>query len=139
LGIATVRSASLRVAIRTAHLTWDWRVTQSGADTIGFHTYHPVCHYYRNAIQSGDALIDCNSRGVGALYWNVPLRSDYAIGRYHYTANWTYFFRSENNSLQGQFAHATGHPRFLIEQIGQTHSWLEIVKVVTKFHLTTTI
>ncbi len=139
MGTTTASSGILHVAIRTAHLTRTWSVTQSGGDTLGYHTYKQPCDYYRNAIESGDALIDCRGGGVGSLFWKVPLRSDYAIGRYHYTVTGSYRFRSATGTTAGQYSHLNAQPKYVMVEIGQRNSWLEIVKVVLRFHLETTV
>jgi hypothetical protein len=139
LAVDSTSSQALAVKVTTAHLLRKWTVVQSGDKAFGYRTYHPTCHYYADVIEAGDAVIDCNSSGVGSLFWKVPLRRDYAIGHYHYFFTWSYFYRSPNhNSLAGQFNHAWARPRFGLEQIG-THSILEIVRVVTHFQLSTTV
>ena len=135
----SILSSSLAIGVRTAHLSWNWKVTRSGASTLGYHTYHATCHYYVNALQWGDALIDCNRTGVGSLFWKMDIPSKYAIGRYTYSFRWGYRYRSAHNNTTGQFWHAWARSRYALMEIGQAHSWLEIVSVIAYFHLETTV
>ncbi len=139
LGVGSDTSGVLHAGIKTAHLVRNWKVVESGDDTLGYHTYRHGCRYYINVIEARDAFIDCRAGGRGALFWRFPLRSDYAVGRYHYAFRWGYWYRSETNDLTGRFTDAWARPRFGLVEIGQDRHWLEIVKVVVRFHLETTV